>query len=135
MIDTRFEAVIEDTDGLLSAVDVDEFGDIETLLMFLFARPVRLEEVWDDEGLTPSLEVNIQGDDEAIGCIYAFPMSIIELTRSCSETTDELGPYTRDLVAAEEAPDVSAMSDGELITALQQALGKVRLFNMLDEGE
>jgi hypothetical protein len=62
-------------------------------------------------------------------------LSIIELTRSCAETVDELGPYTRDGFAAEETPDVSAMSDGALITALQQALGKVRLFSMLDGGE
>ena len=135
MTDTRFETVFEDTDDLLGGVDVDEIGDVETLLMFLFARPVVVEEVWDDEGVTPSLEVIVQGNDEAIGSVCAFPLSIIELTRSCSETVDELGPYTRDGVAAEETLDISAMSDGELITALQQALGKVRLFSMLDGGE
>ena len=135
MTDIRFETVFEDIDDLLGGVDVDEIGDVETLLMFLFARPVVVDEVWDDEGVTPSLEVIIQGDDEAIGSVCAFPLSIIELTRSCAETVDELGPYTRDGVAAKETPDVSAMSDGELITALQQALGKVRLLNMLEGGE
>ena len=135
MTDTRFETVFEDTDDLLGGVDIDEIGDVETLLMFLFARPVVVEEVWDDEGVTSSLGVIVQGNDEAIGSVYAFPLSIIELTRSCAETVDELGPYTRDGVAAEETLDVSAMSDGELITALQQALGKVRIFNMLDGGE
>lgn len=135
MTDTRFETVFEDTDDLLGGVDVDEIGDVETLLMVLFARPVALNEVWDDEGVTPSLEVIIQGNDEAIGSDRAFPLSVIELTRSCAETVDELGPYTRDGVPAEESLDVSAMSDGDLITALQQALGKVRLFNMLDDGE
>jgi hypothetical protein len=135
MTDTRFETVFEDTDDLLGGVDVDEVGDVETLLMFLFARPVMVEEVWDDGGIRPSLEVIIQGNDEAIGSIYAFPLSIIELTRSCAETVDELGSYTRDGFDAGETPDVSAMSDPELITALQQALGKVRVFNMLDGGE
>ena len=135
MTDTRFETVFEDTDDLLGGVDVDEIGDVETLLMFLFARPVVVEEVWDDEGVAPSLEVIMQGNDEAIGSVCAFPLSIIDLTRACAETVDELGPYTRDGVAAEETPDVSAMSDGELITALQQALGKVRVFNVLDGGE
>ncbi|WP_445257339.1 hypothetical protein [Nocardioides aurantiacus] len=135
MTDSRFERVFEDIDDLLAGVDVDEIGDIETLLMVLFARPVVLNEVWDDEGVTPSLEVIIQGNDEAIGSVHAFPLSVIELTRSCAETVDELGPYTRDGVAAEESIDVSAMTDGHLITALQQALGKVRLFNMLDDGE
>lgn len=133
MIDTRFETVFEDTEDLLGGVDVDDIGDVETLLMFLFARPVVVNEVWDDEGVTPSLEVIIQGNDEAIGYVYEFPLSIIELTRSCVETVDELGPYTRD-GAAEETLDVSAMSDGDLIPALQQALGKVRIFNMLDGG-
>ena len=135
MTDIRFETVFEDTDDLLGGVDVDEIGDVETLLMFLFARPVVVEEVWDDEGVAPSLEVIMQGNDEAIGSVCAFPLSIIELARSCAETVDELGPYTRDGFAAEETPDVSAMSDGALITALQQALGKVRLFSMLDGGE
>lgn len=135
MTDTRFETVVEDTDDLLGVVDVDQVGDIETLLMFLFARPVIVDEVLDDDGVTASLEVVIQGSSGATGSVYAFPLSIIELTRSCAKTVVELGPYTRDGVAEEEAPDVSAMSDGELITALQQALGKVRLFNMLDEGE
>lgn len=35
MTDTRFETVFEDTDDLLGGVDVDEIGDVETLLMFL----------------------------------------------------------------------------------------------------
>lgn len=136
MTDTRFETVFEDTDDMLGGVDVDEISDVETLLMVLFARPVVVSEVWDDEGVTPSLEVIIQGNDEAIGSVYAFPLSIIELTRSCAETVDQLGPYTRAGAAAEERRlDVSAISAGELITALQQALGKVRLFNMLDGGE
>lgn len=131
MTDTRFETAFEDPDDLLSGVDVDEIGDVETLLMVLFARPVVVDEVSDGGGI-PSLEVIIHGNDGAIGSVYAFPLSIIELTRSCAETVDELGAYTRDGVAAEETLDVSAMSDGELITALQQALGKVRLFSMLD---
>ena len=92
MTDTRFETVYEDTDGLLDGVDVDEIGDVETLLMFLFARPVVVDEVWDDEGVTPSLEVIMQGNDEAIGSVYAFPLSIIELTRSCAETADGSAP-------------------------------------------
>lgn len=72
MTDTRFETVFEDTDDLLGGVDVDEIGDVETLLMFLFARPVVVEEVWDDEGVTPSLEVIIQGNDEAIGSVCSI---------------------------------------------------------------
>lgn len=134
MTDTRFETVFEDTDDLLSGVDVDEIGDVETLLMILFARPVEVNEV-SYEGGTPSLEAIIHGNDGAIGSVYAFPLSIIELTRSCAETVDELGPYTPDGVDAEKTLDVPAMSDGELITALQQALGKVRLFSMLDGGD
>jgi hypothetical protein len=135
MTDTRFETIFADADDLLGGVDLDEIGDVETLLMLLFARPVVLNEVWVDEGVTPSLEFIVQGNDEAIGSVYAFPLSVIELARSCAETVDELGPHTREGVAAEETLDVSAMSDGELITALQQALGKVRIFSMLDRGD
>ena len=135
MTDTRFETDFEDTNHLLGLVDLDAVDDIETLLMFLFARPVVVDELWDDEGVTPSLEVIIHGNDEAIGSVYGFPLSIIELTRSCAETVVELGPYTRDSVATDEATDVSSMSDGDLITALQQALGKVRIFNMMEEDD
>jgi hypothetical protein len=35
----------------------------------------------------------------------------------------------------EAAPDVSSMGETELITALQQALGQVRFFNMMDADE
>lgn len=135
MTDTRFETDFEDTNHLLGLVDLDAVDDIETLLMFLFARPVVVDELLDDEGVTPSLEVVIHGNDEAIGSVYGFPLSIIELTRSCAETVVELGPYTRDGVATDEATDVSSMSDGDLITALQQALGKVRIFNMMEEDD
>ena len=135
MMDTRFETVFGDTDDLLGGIDVDEIGDVETLLMFLLARPVVVNEVWDDEGLTPSLEVIIKGNEGAIGYVHAFPLSIMELARSCAETADELGPYARDGAATEVTLDVSAMNDRELITALQQALGKVRLFNVLNAGE
>lgn len=132
MIDTRFETVIEDTDGLLSVVDVDAIGDLETLLMFLFARPVMVTEVWDDEGLTPSLDVILHGNDEAIGTVYDYPLSILDLARSCAETIVDLGPYTRGGDAM-DAADVSVMNDGDLINALQRALGQVRLSNMLEE--
>ncbi len=135
MTDTRFETDFEDTNHLLGLVDVDGVDDIETLLMFLFARPVVVDELWDDEGVIPSLEVIIHGNDDAIGSVFGFPLSIIELTRSCAETVVELGPYTRDGVAAEEALDISAMSDGDLITALKRALGKVRIFNLIEEDD
>ena len=100
--------------------------------MVLFARPMGVDEVWDDDGATSSLDVNVQGNDENIGFIYNFPMSVMELARSCATTVDELGPFTRDPFGQEVPPDVSTMSDSELITALQQSLGQVRLFNMMD---
>ena len=56
----------------------------------------------------------------------------MELARSCAETVDELGPTPAIGSPREESPDVSTMSDAELITALQQALGQVRFFNMMD---
>ena len=133
--DTRFSTVLDGTADLLSSVDIDDVGDIETLLMFLFGRPIGVDEVWDDDGATSSLDVIVQGDDESIGSIYDFPLSVMELARSCAETVAEVGPYTRDQFAQEEPPDVSTMSDAELTTALQQALGMVRLFNMMDAND
>ena len=118
---------------MLSVVDVDEVGDIETLLMFLFARPVQVGEVWDDEAGATALEVVIAGNDESIGSTYEFPLSVMDLARACAETVEVLGAYTGDGFALQEAaPDVSSMGETELITALQQALGQVRFFNMMD---
>ncbi len=133
MTDTRFATVVEDLETLLRVVDVDEVGDIETLLMFLFARPVQVGEVWDDEVGATALEVVIAGNDESIGSAYEFPLSVMDLARACAETVEVLGVYNRDGFASEEAaPDVSSMGETELITALQQALGQVRFFNMMD---
>ena len=61
MTDARFTTDFDDLHDLLSLVDVDEVGDIETLLMFLFARPIVVEEVWDDDGVPTSLDVIVQG--------------------------------------------------------------------------
>lgn len=133
MTDTRFSTVVDDAESLLDVVDVDDVGDIETLLMFLFARPVRVGEVGDDDAAAAALEVVITGNDEAIGTTYGFPFSVMSLARACADMVEELGVYTRDAFAAAEAPpDVSAMSDTELISALQQALGQVRFFNMME---
>lgn len=136
MTDTRFTTVFDDLENMLSVVDVDEVGDIETLLMFLFARPIRVDEVWDDAGAATALEVVVKGNDESIGSAHEFPLSVMELARSCANTVEELGLYTQDGFALDEgAPDVLAMGDTELITALQHALGKVRLLDMMDADE
>lgn len=131
---TPYEAVCTDPESLLELLDVDVLDDVETLLMFLLARPVGLTEVWSDDGL-PSLEVIMQGNDEATRTRYDFPLSIIELVRACAEPANRLGAYTAGSVAGGEAPDISALCDGDLVAALQQALGMVRLYNILEEEE
>jgi len=134
--DTRFATVVDDVESMLDVVDVDEVSDIETLLMFLFARPVQVGEVWDDETGATALDVVIAGNDESIGSAHEFPLSVIELARACAEMVEELGAYTPEGFASEqEPPDVVAMGDTELISALQQALGKVRFFNLMDADE
>ncbi len=132
MTDPRFTTVFDGVDDLLSVVDVDEVGDIETLLMFLFDRPVGVEEAWDDDGVATGLDVLVRGNAEDIGSVYEFPMSILELARACAQTADELGPFAQNGTAPGEVPSALGMGDAELITALQRALGKVRLLNMMD---
>lgn len=53
MTDSRFTPTADDVGALLQMVGVDEVGDVETLLMLLFARPIWVGEAWDDEGLAP----------------------------------------------------------------------------------
>jgi hypothetical protein len=135
MPDSRFASTVDDLDALLQVVDVDEVGDIETLLMFIFARPIEVGETLDDV-LGPSLHVIVRGNEESVGFSCDFPMSVIELARSCAQVANELGPFNGDeFVLGNDVPDVLAMSDGELIGALQQSLGMTRMFNMLDDGD
>lgn len=63
-------------------------------------------------------------------------MSMIALARACGELVDEFGPNAGDdFVLGDEVPDVSAMSDAELVGALHHALGKTRLFIMIEDDE
>ena len=136
MKDSRFTTVADGIDDLLNLVDIDEVDDIETLLMFLFDRPVRVDETWDDEGVAVSLDVIVPGNDGNIGSVYEFPFSVVALVRSCAETVADLGPYTHDGASpSTEAQDILGMTHAELIAALQQALGKVRIFNLMDSDE
>lgn len=135
MTDTQFTTVVDDIEELLNVVDIDGVGDVETLLMFLFARPIGVEEVWNEDRDETSLEVVVQGNDEAIGCTLEFPLSIVDLVRSCAQTVDDFEPFRADDSQTEAAPNFRALADDELNTVLQGALGKVRLFNMMDEGE
>lgn len=133
MADIRFTTEFAGLDDLAVGLDIDGIDDLETLLMILFDRPIGLEHRVEDE--VASLEVIVHGNEFAIGSLLDFPVSVVETARSAASTADELGPYYRGNITGGEPPDVLAMSDDELITGLQQALGKVRLANMLAEGE
>ncbi|KAA1419191.1 hypothetical protein F0U44_12120 [Nocardioides humilatus] len=135
MTDTRFTTVCDDSEQLLAIVDIEGIGDIETLLMFLFGRPIGVAEGWCVEGGPESLEVTIDGNVEGVCFGIDFPMSLVQLVRSCAEDVSDLGPFRRDDVSGDEETDVASLSDDELITALQQSLGKVRIFNMLNAAD
>jgi len=130
--DSRFTNVADGIDDLLNLLEVDALDDFETLLMFLFDRPVGVDEAWDDEGVV-SLEVIVPGNDGSIGSVYDFPLSVMTLARSCAETVADLGPVSHDGASTSAEPqDVLAMTDEELISALRQALGKLRIFSLMD---
>ena len=131
MTDSRFTNVADGIDDLLNLLDIDALDDFETLLMFLFYRPVGVDEAWDDEGVV-SLEVIVPGNEGSIGSVYDFPLSVMTLARSCAETVADLGPVSHDGATSSEPLDVLEMTDEELISALQLALGNVRIFNLLD---
>lgn len=134
--DSRFTTVADGIVDLLNLVDIDELGDVETLLMLLFGRPVSVGEAWNDEGISVSLDLVVPSSDGNIGAIYEFPLSVMALVRSCAETVGNLGPQAHDGGSSStETPDVLAMTDAELIAALQQALGMVRIFNLMDADE
>ena len=133
MPDPRFTTDVEDLDKLLSVVDVDSIDDVETLLMYLLERPLTVRESWDnddDDEQQPAIEVIVDG----LGCICGFPLNMLELARGCAEVAG-VGHYEGDPPGAVDASDVAVLDDEELIAALQKALGKVRLFNMMVDGE
>lgn len=130
--DSRFTNVADGIDDLLNLLEIDALDDFETLLMILFDRPLGVDEAWDDEGVV-SLEVIVHGNDGSIGSVYDFPLSVMTLARSCAETVADLGPYGDDGASTSAEPqDVLAMTDEELISALQQALGEFRIFSLMD---
>ncbi len=129
MTDTRFWTVCDELDELIATVDIDGIGDIETLLMVLFHRPVGVDCAWTEEGDVADLEVRITGNDQQVLSTQKFPLSMVQLVRSCADTVDALGPYDADIPA--ESPDLVALNDEQLTTAMQRALGEVRLFKLM----
>lgn len=135
MSDPRFTTDVSDVEALLRIVDIDTLDDVETLLMFLFARPVTVMDTRYVDGDEPVLEVVVRGDDATVGFIHEFPLSVIDLVRSCAHVVDDLGPYRAGHPQTEDTPNVLELNDGELITALERALGMVRIFNKMEDEE
>ena len=135
MKDNRFTTVAGYPDDLFDALDLDDISDIETFLIILFNRPISvepLEGVDDDDG---SLEVTVWVGDTGFTTGCAFPMTVVDLTRSCASAIAELGSAGGGGDPVNDQPSVVAMSDTDLNIALQRALGQVRLFNILDANE
>ena len=131
MSDARFTTVCDDVEHLLAAVDVDDIGDVETLLMFLFNRPVGVAEGSSLIDGPETIEFAIDGRDDGVCFGLEFPMSVVDLVRSCADDVADLGPYSGD----GDEPDVAGMSEAELLSALQLALGQVRIFNLMNEDD
>lgn len=54
----------------------------------------------------------------------------------CSENDDRLGPYTKTgTVHPRGSQSLSAMTDAELTGVMTDALGKMRIFNLMNETE
>ena len=130
MPDPRFTTNVDDLDELLSVVDVDNIDDVETLLMALLERPLTVRESWNDDEQEPAIEVIV----DSLGCISGYPLNVLELARGCAEVAG-VGHYEGDPPGAVDASDVAELDDKQLIAALQEALGRVRLFNMMVDGE
>lgn len=133
MTDTRFTTVANDVDGLLAALDIDELDDLETLLMVLLHRPfsiVMVEEGGEDDG---ALETVFWDGDMGTGIRRFFPMSAIELVREVASDSLEI-ERPEDAGESEGAFDpavLPSMEEDELIVVLREALGHVRLFNVM----
>lgn len=133
-IDARFESVGETIEDLLNIVDVDDVGDIESLMMFLFGRPVSVHEAWDDSGVDLGLEFVMRGDDGELRGIRKFPMSMLDLAGACGQASAEIGPDPQNGPDLEDSGSFNELPVPEAISALQRTLGGVRLLNLMDSG-
>lgn len=133
MTDSRFTTVCDDLDELLEVVDIDDVDDLDTLVMALLDRPVSVTEGWDEERDVPALDVRVHGGEVSLGVLEPFPMSVLELARSSAELARDIGPCAPPAEPPIQGNDVLSLSDDELTEALQMALGRVRVFNLLDD--
>lgn len=132
-MDGRFTTVCADMYALLDTVDVDSVDDIATVLMSLFHRPVGVQHLEDDDG-EGAIEVVLGGDQGDVEVICHFPVSLTDLVLLCAEIDDRLGPYTRTGNSPPRASNpLSTMTDGELNAAMTDAMGKMRIFNLMNE--
>lgn len=83
----------------------------------------------DYEGLN-GVEVIVHADGAGLGILVEFPTSVLDLVSSCFETIDDLGSYAVD---GPPEPNLSQLSVDELVAALRDALGQVRIFNVLED--
>ena len=133
MKDSRFTTVCADLEELRGVVDIDDVNDLDTLVMILLDRPVSVSEGWEDEHDVPALDVRISDGELSLGVLETFPMSVLELARSAGELARDVGPYAPPGEPPIQGNDVLSLSDDELITAVREALGRVRIFNLLDD--
>lgn len=133
MTDPRFSTECGDLQTLLDKVDVDDLQDIETFLMFLVHRPVGVDHLEDDDG-EGAIEIRLWDDHGDVEGIRRFPLSLENLVLLCFESDDRLGPYTKaGSLHPRERSSLYAMNRDELTAAMTDALGKMRIFNLMNE--
>lgn len=132
MTDPRFTTVCEDPEQLLDAVDADDLEDIDTFLMFLFHRPVGVLHLEDETG--DAMEVRLWDDHGGLDGTVRFPLSLLDLVFWCAEQDDHLGPYTKGVTDPSQGRTKwGAVTDSERNLAMLDALGKVRIFNLMND--
>jgi hypothetical protein len=115
---------------LLDGIQLDDVGDLETLLMILLDRPITVREVASEAGAPNALEVIVHGDPYSTGTVHEFPVSVTDLVRASAETAREMGSNAPDS-GEPESTTLADMDDLELTGALQRALGRVRVYNLM----
>lgn len=127
MKDSRFTTVFTDAAHLIDGMDIDDIGDLETMLMFLLTRPVTVT-LDEEDGDAGSVQVTVWGETVGYGSITEFPTTVVELALDGARLAVEGGPYDGRASTVQAGADVLRMSDDDLITALRRALGMVRVF-------
>lgn len=121
---------------LIEQIDVDSVGDIEVMLMYLLGYRVELveHELGDEDDGAELVPVLYSESGHGVGSPEEYPLNMLYLVRAaCSSEELLLCQDDVELTEHTAAQRLAGMNDDELIAALYDALGFLRVFLLAED--